>query len=132
MKIGSHMNASTVCTVFQHDGSCIMLFYFYQVTPSTSNCQNNSTVSFTQAQLNDPSFVVEVNVTQLMPHVQYLVDVTPFNEEGPGTVDQHLTLTTDSEGKWFVRQSTLSNRDSQIAERVTAILERWTGPEPHH
>ncbi|XP_076466173.1 phosphatidylinositol phosphatase PTPRQ-like [Babylonia areolata] len=67
-----------------------------EVIPDTSTCTHSMVKTLTKAELNDESFVVEVNVTQLKPYVQYQVEVMAYNEEGSGHPDS-LTFLTDSE-----------------------------------
>ncbi|XP_076467309.1 uncharacterized protein LOC143298338 isoform X2 [Babylonia areolata] len=67
-----------------------------EVIPDTSTCTHSTVKTLTKAELNDESFVVEVNVTQLKPYVQYQVEAMAYNEEGAGHPDS-LTFLTDSE-----------------------------------
>ncbi|XP_076466171.1 uncharacterized protein LOC143297638 [Babylonia areolata] len=67
-----------------------------EVTPDTSTCTHSTVKTLTKADLGNESFVVEVNVTQLKPYVQYQVEAMAYNEEGAGYPDS-LTFLTDSE-----------------------------------
>ncbi|KAL8563580.1 hypothetical protein ACOMHN_019318 [Nucella lapillus] len=68
-----------------------------EVTPNTSSCTHSAQQTLTGTQMANSTFVVEVNVTQLMPHVHYKVEVAPFNEAGAGVRNITLQVTTDPE-----------------------------------